>query len=48
MVDKSGSKGNKDDSKGKTSISIGDRKIDMTPLCYKCSGHGHYAIVCLV
>ncbi|RVW83628.1 Transposon Ty3-I Gag-Pol polyprotein [Vitis vinifera] len=23
-----------------------DRKVDATPLCFKCGGHGHYAVVC--
>ncbi|WJZ83015.1 hypothetical protein VitviT2T_002731 [Vitis vinifera] len=36
----------KNGNKGKTSMSIGDRKVDVTPLCFKCGGHGHYAIVC--
>ncbi|RVW77754.1 hypothetical protein CK203_050340 [Vitis vinifera] len=36
----------KDGNKGKTSMSIGDRKVDVTPLCFKCGGHGHYAVVC--
>ena len=27
-------------------MSIGDRKVDMTPLCFKCGGHGHYVVVC--
>ena len=28
----------KNGNKGKTSMSIGDRKIDVTPLCFKCGG----------
>ncbi|RVW75504.1 Transposon Ty3-I Gag-Pol polyprotein [Vitis vinifera] len=32
--------------KGKNSMSNGDRKVDATPLCFKCGGHGHYAVVC--
>ena len=27
-------------------MSIGDRKVDVTPLCFKCGGRGHYVIVC--
>ena len=37
---------NRDVNKGKTSMSIEDKKVGMTPSCFKCSGHGHYAIVC--
>ena len=36
----------KNGNKGKTSMSIGDRKVDMTHLCFKCGGHGHYVVVC--
>ncbi|RVW25828.1 Transposon Ty3-G Gag-Pol polyprotein [Vitis vinifera] len=36
----------KNGNKGKNSMSNGDRKVDVTPLCFKCGGHGHYAIVC--
>ena len=36
----------KNDNKGKTSMSIGSRKVDVTPLCFKCGGLGHYAVVC--
>ena len=32
--------------KGKTLMSIRDRKVDVTPLCFKCGGHSHYTIVC--
>ena len=38
---------NRDANNGKTSISIGDKKLSMAPFCFKCDGHGHYAIVCL-
>ena len=38
---------NKDGNRGKTSMSIGDRKVDVTPLCFKCGGHGHHVVVCL-
>ena len=27
-------------------MSIGDRKVDVTPLCFKCGGRGHYVVVC--
>ncbi|RVX07636.1 Transposon Ty3-I Gag-Pol polyprotein [Vitis vinifera] len=27
-------------------MSNGDRKVDVTPLCFKCGGHGHYVVVC--
>ena len=37
----------KNGNKGKTSMSIGDRKVDVTPLCFKCGRHGHYVVVCL-
>lgn len=30
--------------KGKTSMSIGDKKVCITPLYFKCGGHGH--VVC--
>ncbi|RVW97795.1 Retrovirus-related Pol polyprotein from transposon 297 [Vitis vinifera] len=36
----------KNGNKGKNSMSNGDRKVDVTPLCFKCGGHGHYAVVC--
>ena len=36
----------KNGNKGKTSMSIEDRKVDVTPLCFKCGGHDHYAVVC--
>ncbi|RVX23374.1 Transposon Ty3-I Gag-Pol polyprotein [Vitis vinifera] len=36
----------KNGNKGKTSMSIRDRKVDVTPLCFKCGGHGHYVVVC--
>ena len=36
----------KNGNKGKTSMSIGSRKVDVTPLCFKCGGLGHYAVVC--
>ena len=36
----------KNGNKGKTSMSIRDRKVGVTPLCFKCGGHGHYAVVC--
>ncbi|RVX03295.1 Transposon Ty3-G Gag-Pol polyprotein [Vitis vinifera] len=32
--------------KGKNSMSNGDRKVNATPLCFKCGGHGHYVVVC--
>ena len=28
----------KNGNKGKTSMSIGDKKVDVTPLCFKCGG----------
>ena len=28
-------------------MSTRDIKVDMSPLCYRCCGNGHYAIVCL-
>ena len=31
-------------SEGQTLVNTGDR----TPLCYKCGGYGHYAIVCSI
>ena len=31
--------------KGKNSMSNGDRKVDATPLCFKCGGHGHYIYI---
>ena len=31
----------------KTSMSIGDKKVSMTPLCFKGDRHGHYVVVCL-
>ena len=37
---------NKYADKGKTSTSIKDNKVNMTPLCFKCDGHGHYVVVC--
>ena len=37
---------NRDANNGKTSISIGDKKLSMAHFCFKCDGHGHYAIVC--
>ena len=36
----------KNGNKGKNSMSNGDRKVDMSPLCFKCGGHGHYVVVC--
>ena len=36
----------KNGNKGKNSMSNGNRKVDVTPLCFKCGGHGHYAVVC--
>ena len=36
----------KNGNKGKTSMSIRDRKVNVTPLCFKCGGHGHYVVVC--
>ncbi|WJZ85709.1 hypothetical protein VitviT2T_005229 [Vitis vinifera] len=36
----------KNGNKGKNSMINGDRKVDVTPLCFKCGGHGHYAVVC--
>ncbi|RVW47624.1 Transposon Ty3-I Gag-Pol polyprotein [Vitis vinifera] len=36
----------KNGNKGKNSMSNGDRKVDVTPLCFKCGGHGHYVVVC--
>ncbi|RVX17088.1 Transposon Ty3-I Gag-Pol polyprotein [Vitis vinifera] len=36
----------KNGNKGKNSMSNEDRKVDVTPLCFKCGGHGHYAVVC--
>ena len=33
---------NKGGSKGQTPVGTGD----MTPLCYKFGGHGHYVVVC--
>ncbi|KAL6313353.1 hypothetical protein AAG906_001063 [Vitis piasezkii] len=36
----------KNGNKGKNSMTNGDRKVDVTPLCFKCGGHGHYAVVC--
>ena len=32
--------------KGKTSMSIEDRKVDVTPSCFKYGGHDHYVVVC--
>ena len=26
-------------------MSIADNKVDLTSLCFKCGGHGHYAVV---
>ena len=37
--------GNRDAKKGQTSISIGDEKVGMTPLCFKCGEHDHYVVV---
>ena len=36
----------RDANKGKTSMNIEDKKVTMTPLCFKCGRHGHHAIVC--
>ena len=37
---------NKDANKGKTSVSIREKKVGMTPLCFKRARHGHYIVVC--
>ena len=36
---------NRDANKRKISMSIADNKVDLTSLCFKCGGHGHYAVV---
>ena len=36
---------NRDTNKGKTSMSIRDKKVDMILLCFECTGHGHYVVV---
>ena len=38
---------NKDGNKDKSLMRIGDRKIDVIALCFKCGKHGHYVIMCL-
>ena len=38
---------NRDANKGETSMSIGDKKVGVTPLCFKCGGYSHYVVVCL-
>ena len=35
----------KNGNKGKTSMSIRDKKVDMILLCFECTGHGHYVVV---
>ena len=35
----------KNGNKGKNSM-IRDRKVNVTLLCFKCGGHGHYVVVC--
>ena len=36
----------RDANKGKISMCIGNKKVGMTPLCFKCDEHGHYVVVC--
>ena len=37
---------NRDANKGITSMSIGDKKVGITLLCFKCGGHSHYIVMC--
>ena len=37
---------NRDANKGETSMSIGDKKVGVTPLWFNCGGYSHYVVVC--